>query len=124
MSGAGADMPRFVNHVDDHFLQCVTALYRQRIPNDGAVLDMMSSHVSHLPKDNKYTKVVGHGMNAQEVNALLDVLLHVIAEHAANLLYIVGCFKLISHKPHHACGLAFRLCFQCPTSCHAQATAT
>ncbi|KAK9811121.1 hypothetical protein WJX73_004044 [Symbiochloris irregularis] len=61
------DMPRFVNHVDDHFLQCVTALYRQRIPKEGAVLDMMSSHVSHLPKDNKYSKVVGHGMNALEL---------------------------------------------------------
>ena len=62
-----ADVPRFVNHVDDHFLQSVTALYRQRIPNTGAVLDIMSSHVSHLPRDNQYSRVVGHGMNAQEV---------------------------------------------------------
>lgn len=61
------DQARYVNHVDDHFIQCVTALYRQRIPNKGRVLDMMSSHVSHLPKDNQYAEVVGHGMNAQEL---------------------------------------------------------
>lgn len=63
-----AEMPRYVNHVDDHFIQSVTALYRQRIPRDGAVLDLMSSHVSHLPRDNSYSKVIGHGMNAMEVS--------------------------------------------------------
>ena len=68
-----ADQARYVNHVDDHFIQCVTALYRQRIPNKGRVLDMMSSHVSHLPKDNQYAEVVGHGMNAQEVGRVLKL---------------------------------------------------
>ena len=32
------------------------------------VLDLMSSHVSHLPKDVKYGRVVGHGMNPQELS--------------------------------------------------------
>ena len=84
------EFPRFVNHVDDSFLAQVTAIYRERIPAGtcrirqrglrtrsgttprllpvgGAVLDLMSSHVSHLPKEVKYSRVVGHGMNAQEV---------------------------------------------------------
>mmetsp|Transcript_18080 Transcript_18080/g.46317 ORF Transcript_18080/g.46317 Transcript_18080/m.46317 type:complete len:298 (+) Transcript_18080:244-1137(+) len=59
--------PRFVKHVDDGFLGEVTRLYRQRIPEDAAVLDLMSSWVSHLPADKRYARVVGHGMNAQEL---------------------------------------------------------
>lgn len=40
----------------------------------GAVLDLMSSWVSHLPGDVQYSKVVGHGMNAAELarNKQLD----------------------------------------------------
>ena len=67
---ASAEFPRFVNHVDDNFLKQVTQLYKERIPDGGAVLDLMSSHVSHLPRDKKYSNVIGHGMNAQEVRTL------------------------------------------------------
>lgn len=63
-----AEQPRIVHHVDDVFRQKVTQVYRQYIPANGAVLDLMSSWVSHLPKDVSYSLVVGHGMNAQEVN--------------------------------------------------------
>ena len=56
-----------MNHVDDNFLKQVTQLYKERIPDGAAVLDLMSSHVSHLPRDKKYSNVIGHGMNAQEV---------------------------------------------------------
>lgn len=96
------DTPRLVKHVDDGFLEQVTELYRcgtgrscffphgdermqastqpcahacrQRIPQDAAVLDLMSSWVSHLPKDKRYGRVVGHGMNAEELakNRQLD----------------------------------------------------
>ena len=31
------------------------------------VLDLMSSWVSHLPDEVRYGRVIGHGMNAQEV---------------------------------------------------------
>ena len=50
-----------------HVLQ-VTQLYRERIPEDAVVLDLMSSWVSHLPPEKKYKRVVGHGMNAAEVS--------------------------------------------------------
>jgi hypothetical protein len=56
-----------VTHVDERFLARVTQLYRQRIPDGAAVLDLMSSWVSHLPKERHYSRVVGHGMNAAEV---------------------------------------------------------
>ena len=55
-----------MTHVDDTFIQKVTQLYRQRIPEGAAVLDLMSSWVSHLPPERRYSKVVGHGMNAAE----------------------------------------------------------
>ncbi|KAG2433869.1 hypothetical protein HXX76_008222 [Chlamydomonas incerta] len=68
------DAPRLVKHVDDGFLDQVTELYRQRIPEGGAVLDLCSSWVSHLPPEATYSKVVGHGMNAAELarNPRLD----------------------------------------------------
>ncbi|MCO5561491.1 hypothetical protein L7F22_015112 [Adiantum nelumboides] len=66
--------PRFVTHVDDAFLQTLTQLYRNRIPPNSEVLDLMSSWVSHLPPDVTYKRVVGHGLNAAELarNKRLD----------------------------------------------------
>ena len=46
----------------------VTQLYREHIPEDAVVLDLMSSWVSHLPPEKKYKRVIGHGMNAAEVS--------------------------------------------------------
>lgn len=61
--------PRFVTHIDDGAIATVTQVYRQTLPAGGAVLDLMSSWVSHLPDDVSYRSVVGHGMNAQELAA-------------------------------------------------------
>jgi hypothetical protein len=63
------DMPRFVTHIDDAAIATVTQTYRQKLPPGGAVLDLMSSWVSHLPEDVAYESVVGHGMNAEELVA-------------------------------------------------------
>lgn len=59
--------PRFVTHVDDRFISTLTSLYRERLRSEFEVLDLMSSWVSHLPKEVKYRRVVGHGLNAQEL---------------------------------------------------------
>ncbi|XP_042480662.1 uncharacterized protein LOC122061464 [Macadamia integrifolia] len=66
--------PRFVTHVDDGFISTLTELYRERLKPDWVILDLMSSWVSHLPKEIQYKKVVGHGLNAQELakNPRLD----------------------------------------------------
>jgi SAM-dependent methyltransferase len=61
--------PRFVTHLDDEAIAQVTSLYRTYLPADGVILDLMSSWVSHLPKDVNYTRVVGHGLNAEELAA-------------------------------------------------------
>lgn len=66
--------PRFVTHVDDTFISNLTDLYREKLKPDWEILDLMSSWVSHLPTEIKYKKVVGHGLNAQELarNPRLD----------------------------------------------------
>jgi SAM-dependent methyltransferase len=61
--------PRFVQHLDAGFRRRLTQLYRDRIPPDAEVLDLMSSWVSHLPEDVTYAGVIGHGLNAQELAA-------------------------------------------------------
>ena len=63
------DFPRFVTHIDDGAIAAVTGVYRETLPAGGAVLDLMSSWVSHLPDDVVFDTVVGHGMNAKELAA-------------------------------------------------------
>ncbi len=66
--------PRFVTHIDDRAIAAVTQLYREYFPADGAVLDLMSSWISHLPPEIEYHRVIGLGMNEEELkgNPRLD----------------------------------------------------
>src|SRR5215218_10354656 len=68
------ETPRFVTHIDDQAIAAVTQLYRELFPPDGAILDLMSSLVSHLPPEARYRRVVGLGMNEVELkeNPRLD----------------------------------------------------
>ncbi|MFN9621675.1 MAG: class I SAM-dependent methyltransferase [Cyanobacteriota bacterium] len=61
--------PRFVQHLDGGFRARLTRLYRERIPAGAVVLDLMGSWVSHLPDDVRYQEVIGHGLNARELEA-------------------------------------------------------
>src|SRR5579859_3358753 len=61
--------PRFVTHIDDGAIAAVTQTYRESLPPGGAILDLMSSWVSHLPDEIAYASVVGHGMNEEELAA-------------------------------------------------------
>ncbi len=61
--------PRFVAHIDEDAIAGVTELYREVLPPGGAILDLMSSWISHLPPEVEYAEVVGHGMNAAELAA-------------------------------------------------------
>ena len=60
--------PRFVTHIDDGAVAVVTQAYRELVPPNGAVLDLMSSWVSHFPAESGYA-AVGHGMSAEELAA-------------------------------------------------------
>ncbi len=68
---------RFVTHIDERAIEAVTALYRERLPPGGRILDLMSSWVSHLPPEMAYASVVGIGMNERELaeNPRLDAYL-------------------------------------------------
>jgi hypothetical protein len=61
--------PRLVYHIDDGAIAVLTSFYRNLLPPDGVLLDLMSSWVSHLPPDIAYKEVIGHGMNAAELAA-------------------------------------------------------
>ncbi|MGF1472331.1 MAG: methyltransferase type 11 [Rubrobacteraceae bacterium] len=66
--------PRLVTHIDDRAIAAVTQLYREYFSENGAILDLMSSWVSHLPSEVRYGRVVGLGMNEVELrkNPRLD----------------------------------------------------
>jgi SAM-dependent methyltransferase len=68
------DVPRFVTHVDESFIQQLTDLYQERLKPNTRIFDMMSSWVSHLPDEMKFEHVEGHGLNEEELarNPRLD----------------------------------------------------
>jgi SAM-dependent methyltransferase len=59
--------PRFVTHVDSGFIQQLTELYRLHLKPQMRILDLMSSWVSHLPKEIEFAHIEGHGLNALEL---------------------------------------------------------
>mmetsp|Transcript_44507 Transcript_44507/g.135662 ORF Transcript_44507/g.135662 Transcript_44507/m.135662 type:complete len:271 (-) Transcript_44507:525-1337(-) len=63
--------PNFVTHTDDAFVEKLRTLYANELPDGAVVLDMMSSHVSHLPPPERkpLSRVDVHGMNPEELGA-------------------------------------------------------
>ena len=59
--------PKFVYHLDSNFRNNLSAVYKKEIQNHSSVLDLMSSWDSYLPKEIKYKKVIGHGLNEEEL---------------------------------------------------------
>jgi len=60
--------PNLVTHTDDAFIDRLKQVYKDFIPEEGAVvLDLMSSHVSHLPPSIDIKRMDVHGMNAKEL---------------------------------------------------------
>lgn len=61
--------PRLVTHIDEVATVALTRYYAETIPPGAVVLDLMSSWVSHLPAGLPTSEVIGHGMNATELDA-------------------------------------------------------
>ncbi|MGD8582150.1 MAG: methyltransferase domain-containing protein [Gammaproteobacteria bacterium] len=59
--------PRLVDHLDKNCSQHIGGLYRQLLPHDGRILDLMSSWVSHLPQAFSAAEITGLGMNPDEL---------------------------------------------------------
>ena len=66
--------PKFVYHLDANFRQYLSNIYKKEISDNSTVLDLMSSWDSYLPQEKKYKKVIGHGLNKQELekNQIFD----------------------------------------------------
>lgn len=62
-------MPRLVNHIDAVAITALSATYQRLLPENAAILDLMSSWVSHLPADLPTAQMIGHGMNEEELAA-------------------------------------------------------
>ena len=61
--------PRLVTHIDDAAIVALRAHYARIFPARAAVLDLMSSHVSHFPAGFAPSRAAGLGMNADELAA-------------------------------------------------------
>ena len=59
--------PKFVYHLDANFRQYLSKIYKDEITDNSTILDLMSSWDSYLPKEKKYKKIIGHGLNKQEL---------------------------------------------------------
>ncbi|XP_020521657.1 uncharacterized protein LOC18432221 isoform X2 [Amborella trichopoda] len=63
--------PRFVTHIDDPAIAALTKFYSAVFPPSNSpgvcLLDLCSSWVSHYPKGYKQDKIVGLGMNEEEL---------------------------------------------------------
>ena len=59
--------PKFVYHLDANFRKYLSNVYKNEIKDYSTVLDLMSSWDSYLPEEKKYKKVIGHGLNKQEL---------------------------------------------------------
>jgi SAM-dependent methyltransferase len=70
---------RLVQHIDDATIAALCDYYREVLPPGGAILDLMSSWVSHLPADVPFRRVAGLGMNREELAAnprLTELVVH------------------------------------------------
>ena len=59
--------PKFVYHLDSNFRKELTNIYNEEFCSDTTVLDLMSSWDSYLPTKKNYKKVIGHGLNKEEL---------------------------------------------------------
>ncbi|KAM7275701.1 hypothetical protein ACFE04_017567 [Oxalis oulophora] len=65
------EAPRFVTHIDDPAIAALTKYYSEVFPPSNSpgvsMLDMCSSWVSHFPRGYKQDRIVGMGMNKEEL---------------------------------------------------------
>jgi SAM-dependent methyltransferase len=72
-------MPRLVVHIDDGAIAKVRQIYDRILPKGGVILDLMSSWRSHLPDNLGASRIVGLGMNRNEMEdnpALTEIVVH------------------------------------------------
>jgi SAM-dependent methyltransferase len=71
--------PRLVVHIDDGAINKVGQIFSRLLPQNGAILDLMSSWRSHVPDQVRPARLVGLGMNRPEMEdnpALTEIVIH------------------------------------------------
>lgn len=71
--------PRRVVHIDDAAIAVVRELYAAYLKPRSSILDLMSSWRSHLPEHFEFSRVVGLGLNREEMvdnPALTEIVVH------------------------------------------------
>ena len=71
--------PRLVVHIDEQAIAVVERVFRELIPPNSVVLDLMSSWRSHWPQGHPKQRLIGLGLNAVEMREnpdLDDFLVH------------------------------------------------
>jgi SAM-dependent methyltransferase len=71
--------PRKVVHIDDGAIKALSEQFEALLPKNAVLLDLMSSWRSHLPPQIAPRRVVGLGMNAEEMAdnpALTEYIVH------------------------------------------------
>ena len=66
-------IPRWVQHIDDHAIEVVKDIHSKLLHNGMRVLDLMSSWKSHLSENLRLEKFSGLGLNAQELEKNVDL---------------------------------------------------
>ena len=61
------NVPRKVVHIDDAAIAAIKTLFREVLPDQGVVLDLLSSWRSHWPEGLPKQRLVGLGLNAEEM---------------------------------------------------------
>jgi SAM-dependent methyltransferase len=66
--------PRLTAHIDEAACAAVGRLFNEYLPPHGRILDLMSSYYSHFPEDLPVERIVGLGLNEDEMrlNTQLD----------------------------------------------------
>jgi SAM-dependent methyltransferase len=72
------DLPRKVVHIDEAAIAAVKQLFREVLPANGVVLDLLSSWRSHWPEGFPKQRLVGLGLNAEEMADNPDLEAYVV----------------------------------------------
>ncbi|KAL5768646.1 hypothetical protein ACOSQ2_015429 [Xanthoceras sorbifolium] len=78
------ETPRFVTHIDDPAIAALTKYYSEVFPPSNtpgiSILDMCSSWVSHYPPGYKQDRIVGMGMNEEELKRNLVLTEYIVQD--------------------------------------------
>ena len=76
--------PRKVVHIDEAAIAAIKTLFREVLPAHGVVLDLLSSWRSHWPEGFAKQRLVGLGLNAEEMADNPDLDAYVVHDVNAN----------------------------------------